>query len=125
MPDDTAAAEPDATAETGPTLDPADWTAFRAQAHRMLDDIVDYIERIREQPVWRPIPVEVRNRFREPLPRRPTALAEVHEAFLDDVLPYATGNVHPAFMGWVHGGGNPVGMLAEMLAGGLNANLGG
>src|SRR5262249_47531739 len=76
-------------------------------------------------PVWRPIPAEVRNRFREPLPRRPTALAEVHEAFLDDVLPYATGNVHPAFMGWVHGGGNPVGMLAEMLAGGLNANLGG
>jgi len=28
-------------------------------------------------------------------------------------------------MGWVHGGGNPVGILAEMLAAGLNANLGG
>jgi glutamate/tyrosine decarboxylase-like PLP-dependent enzyme len=28
-------------------------------------------------------------------------------------------------MGWVHGGGSPVGMLAEMLAAGLNANLGG
>ncbi len=28
-------------------------------------------------------------------------------------------------MGWVHGGGSAVGMLAEMLAGGLNANLGG
>ena len=28
-------------------------------------------------------------------------------------------------MGWVHGGGTPVGMLAEMLAAGLNANLGG
>ncbi len=28
-------------------------------------------------------------------------------------------------MGWVHGAGTPVGMLAEMLAGGLNANLGG
>ena len=27
-------------------------------------------------------------------------------------------------MGWVQGGGNPVGMLAEMLAAGLNANLG-
>ena len=39
--------------------------------------------------------------------------------------PYATGNLHPRFMGWVHGGGNPVGMLAELLAGGLNANLGG
>src|SRR5262249_16490037 len=29
------------------------------------------------------------------------------------------------FMGWVHGGGNPTGVLAEMLAAGLNANLGG
>jgi aromatic-L-amino-acid decarboxylase len=28
-------------------------------------------------------------------------------------------------MGWIHGGGTPVGMLAEMLASGLNANLGG
>jgi glutamate/tyrosine decarboxylase-like PLP-dependent enzyme len=28
-------------------------------------------------------------------------------------------------MGWVHGGGNVVGALAEMLAAGLNANLGG
>ena len=28
-------------------------------------------------------------------------------------------------MGWVHGGGTPVGMLAEMLAASLNANLGG
>jgi glutamate/tyrosine decarboxylase-like PLP-dependent enzyme len=41
------------------------------------------------------------------------------------ILPYAVGNAHPAFMGWVHGGGTPVGMLAEMLAAGLNANLGG
>jgi hypothetical protein len=29
-----------------------------------------------------------------------------------DVLPFAAGNVHPGFMGWVHGGGTPVGMLA-------------
>jgi glutamate/tyrosine decarboxylase-like PLP-dependent enzyme len=42
-----------------------------------------------------------------------------------EVLPYALGNVHPGFMGWVQGGGTPVGMVAEMLAGGLNANLGG
>ena len=42
-----------------------------------------------------------------------------------EVLPYAQGNVHPGFMGWVNGGGTPVGMVAEMLAGGLNANLGG
>ena len=27
-------------------LGPSDWPAFRAQAHRMLNDIVDYLESI-------------------------------------------------------------------------------
>ena len=91
----------------------------------MLDDILDYVENIRERPVWRPIPEDVRARFRAEIPAEPAALADVHDEFMQHVLPYATGNVHPGFMGWVHGGGNPVGVLAEMLAAGLNANLGG
>jgi len=91
----------------------------------MLDDMLDYVERIRERPVWQPIPDELRRRFRSPLPTAPTELEAVHDQFLRDILPYATGNTHPGFMGWVHGGGSPVGMLAEMLAAGLNANLGG
>jgi aromatic-L-amino-acid/L-tryptophan decarboxylase len=109
----------------GGSLDPADWPGFRAQAHRMLDDIIDYIEHIRERPVWQPIPDAVRARMHAPIPRRPSPLADVHASFMRDVLPYATGNSHPGFMGWVHGGGNPAGMLGEMLAAGLNANLGG
>ena len=56
---------------------------------------------------------------------QPTDLGEVYREFTDFIVPYATGNVHPGFMGWVHGGGTAVGMLAEMLAAGLNANLGG
>jgi aromatic-L-amino-acid decarboxylase len=91
----------------------------------MLDDILDYAELIRERPVWQPIPDEVRALFSAPLPTAPTDLAVVHQEFLRNILPYATGNSHPGFMGWVHGGGNPAGLLAEMLAAGLNANLGG
>jgi glutamate/tyrosine decarboxylase-like PLP-dependent enzyme/glutathione synthase/RimK-type ligase-like ATP-grasp enzyme len=109
----------------GSTLDPSDWPAFRAQAHRMLDDILDYVENIRQRPVWQPIPHEVRSRFHGDVPEAPSDLAAVHGEFMRDILPYTTGNVHPGFMGWVHGGGTPVGMLAEMLAAGLNANLGG
>jgi glutamate/tyrosine decarboxylase-like PLP-dependent enzyme len=107
------------------TLDPSDWRDFREQAHRMLDDILDYTQQLRERPVWQPIPQDVRNSFREPLPQESTDLAVVHRRFMQDILPYAIGNAHPGFMGWVHGGGNPVGMLADMLAAGLNANLGG
>src|SRR5262249_22013216 len=66
-----------------------------------------------------------RAQFRAELPRQPSELGEVYRLFSDSIAPYATGNVHPGFMGWVHGGGSAVGMLAEMLAAGLNANLGG
>lgn len=91
----------------------------------MLDDMFNYLEGIRDRPVWQPIPRSVRESFREGLPRTPTRLDEAHSKFMTQVLPYAVGNAHPRFMGWVHGGGTATGMLAEMLAAGLNANLGG
>jgi hypothetical protein len=108
-----------------PDLDPQDWPADRAQAHRMLDDILDYVQNVRSRPVWRPIADAVREGIRQPCPTAPSSLAEVHGEFMRLILPYATGNVHPGFMGWVHGGGTVAGLLAEMLAAGLNANLGG
>ena len=43
-------------------------------------------------------------------------LAAVHEKLMRFVLPYGTGNVHPNFMGWIHGGGTPAGILVEMPA---------
>ncbi len=107
------------------SLDPADWAAFRRQAHHMLDDMLGAMEHLAEQPVWRPIPEEVRVRFRAPLPLEPGTLAQVHEEFMTSILPFTARNAHPGFMGWVQGGGTAVGMLAEMLAAGLNANLGG
>src|SRR3989475_2429575 len=107
------------------TLDPSDWKSVRAQGHRMLDDMLDYLQDIRKRPVWQPIPKEVRSLFRQGMPQKQTDLSAAHEIFMHDILPFAVGNAHPRFMGWVHGGGTAVGMLAEMLAAGLNANLGG
>jgi len=109
----------------GITLDPEDWTELRAMGHRMLDDMFDYIEHVRERPVWQPIPQAARDQFHAELPRKPTEIGEAYDQFSRFVAPYTSGNIHPGFMGWVHGGGTPVGMLAEMLAAGLNANLGG
>ncbi len=107
------------------SLDPSSWDDFGRDAHRMLDDMLSHLATIGSQPVWRPIPDAVRERFDEPLPRDPTPLADAHRRFVDDVLPYTAQNPHPGFMGWVQGGGTAVGMVAEMLAAGLNANLGG
>ena len=107
------------------TLDPDDWPALRSQGHRMLDDMFNYLENLRERPVWQPIPEEVRAVFQSVMPAQPAELALAHATFMQKILPYAIGNAHPGFMGWVHGGGTAVGMLAEMLSAGLNANLGG
>jgi Pyridoxal-dependent decarboxylase conserved domain len=115
----------DAAADAPIALDPSNWKSFRDQAHEMLDDMVDYLENIRERPVWQPMSTPVRAWFRSGVPLQPMDLGQVHEEFMQHILPFAAGNVHPGFVGWVHGGGTPVGMLAEMLAGGLNANLGG
>ncbi len=91
----------------------------------MLDDMLDHIQHIREQPVWQPMPQETRGQLREALPRDGQPLEDIHTQFLNNILPYGSGNTHPRFMGWVQGGGTVPGMLAEMLAAGLNANLGG
>jgi aromatic-L-amino-acid/L-tryptophan decarboxylase len=107
------------------SLDPADWSDLRALGHRMVDDMFDHLATLRDNPVWRPMPEPLRQELRQPLPRGPSPASAVYANFQRLVQPYATGNLHPRFMGWVHGAGNPVGMLAELLAGGLNANLGG
>ncbi len=109
----------------GSELDPDDWEEFRALAHEALDGMIDHIRTVRERPVWTPAPPEIRARFTSDLPKEGSSLGEALSLFDEAIKPYATGNLHPAFMGWVHGAGTPVGMVAEMLAAGLNANCGG
>ncbi len=108
-----------------PSLDPQDWSSLRDLGHRLLDDMFDHIAHIRERPVWTPMPPDARAALRRGLPQTGMTPEAAYHLFQDHVQPYATGNVHPGFMGWVHGGGTALGMLAEMLAAGLNANLGG
>jgi len=106
-------------------LDPDDWDAFGRESHRALDDMVEFLRTMRERAVWVRTPDEVRHHFKSDLPLSGRAFGDVLDDFDQLIKPYATGNTHPAFMGWVHGAGTPVGMVAEMLAAGLNANCGG
>ncbi len=107
------------------SLDPENWAELRGLGHQMVDDMFDHLEQVRQRPVWTRMPDSKRERLRGRLPRRPARASDVYADFTELIRPYATGNTHPGFMGWVHGGGTAVGMLAELLAGGLNANLGG
>lgn len=104
------------------TLDPADWEEMRAMAHRMVDDMLDYQRDLRENPVWRKPTEAVKDALNQPLPKEEQAIINIYEEFLTHILPYNKGNVHPRFWGWVQGTGTPLGMLADMLASGMNPN---
>jgi aromatic-L-amino-acid decarboxylase len=107
------------------TLDPEDWTAFRRLAHEALDEAVDYIEQARARPVWSPVPEEIRSLLSESVPLEESSLDTIYQEFKTAILPYATGNVHPRFFGWVHGSGQAGNIVAEILASAMNSNCGG
>jgi glutamate/tyrosine decarboxylase-like PLP-dependent enzyme len=107
------------------TLDPDDWDALRAIGHQILDDMFDYQQGLRARPVWQAMPESAHAALRTPLPTGPGQLEDAYRTLQEAVIPYTVGNPHPGFMGWVHGAGTPVGMLAELIGGALNANVGG
>lgn len=107
------------------TLDPHDWDAMRALGHRMVDDMMTYLQNRREAPVWQPTPNEVTARLKQAVPLEPMGAEAAYEDFLGDVLPYVMGNTHPRFWGWIMGPGTPLGALADMLASAVNPNMGG
>jgi aromatic-L-amino-acid/L-tryptophan decarboxylase len=113
------------TLRTEESLDPEDWDELRSLGHRMVDDLLTYLQTIRERPVWRPIPADVRSFFKGPVPRKPEGAEQAYADFREQVLPHPMGNIHPRFWGWVMGTGTPMGALAEMLAAGMNPNMGG
>jgi aromatic-L-amino-acid decarboxylase len=109
----------------GDSLDPDDWAALRALAHRAVDDAFEYVADVRTRPVWQSVPDEVIAQLRKPVPRRPQGAEQVYEDFRRIVLPYPMGNLHPRFWAWYMGSGSASGAVAEFLAAIVNPNLGG
>lgn len=107
------------------TLDPSDWTELQALSHRIADDAISYLRDVRERPVWRDMPVDVRKSFQTGLPRSPVPIADIYREVAENVMPYPMGNVHPRFWSWYMGSSNFTGALADFLAAIQGSNLGG
>src|SRR5688572_10737900 len=119
----TAAAPSDSPALTSErSLDPESWPAMRALGHRMLDDVMTYLETIAERPVWQKPTTAALEAYRAPIPMAATSPESVYDEYLEHILPFVMGNGHPRFWGWVTGTGTPLGMLADMLASGVNVH---
>lgn len=97
---------------------------MRQTAHALLDAALDKLERAYDGRVWTPLPDELKSALKAPVPMQGMPHEEVAKR-LTSLLPYGAGNTHPRFFGWVHGSGNPGGLLPEMVAAAMNANCGG
>ena len=109
--------------DVGAELDPADWQDFRRIGRELIDEAFGWLETLPERPVWQPVPRAVRERLQSGPPETGGGIAAALEEFRRDVLPHPLGNGHPRFWGWVIGSGDPVGVLAELLAAVMNPNL--
>lgn len=103
------------------TLDPQNWAELRQLGHEMLDDMFAFLQTVRERPAWQPVPAEVHKNLSGPLPIEAQGAEQAYEDFKNNVLPYPIA-IHPRFWAWVCGTGSPGGMLAEMLAAGMNSS---
>ncbi|WP_417211712.1 pyridoxal phosphate-dependent decarboxylase family protein [Antarctobacter sp.] len=107
------------------TLDPATWDELQALARRVVDDGIAHVRDVRDRPLWRDIPAEVKAAFCAPLPRGPSDLPEVYQQLCETLMPYPMGNIHPRFWMWYMGSGSYSGALAEFMAAIDGSNLGG
>lgn len=109
---------------TDNTLDPEDWESVRKLSHDMIDDVIDYLQNVRNRPVWQSIPQHTKSLLSEAsLPNHSTPLTDVYKTFEEHILPYTKGNIHPRFWAWVQGTGTITGVLADMLASAMNPNV--
>lgn len=108
--------------DEGHRIDPADWDQFRAQMHDLVESCVDRMQGARDLP-WQTKPDEMGVGLEDIA--APREAGAVFAQITQDIMPYATGNTHPRFFGWVHGTGVPAAVGAEMIAATMNSNCGG
>jgi aromatic-L-amino-acid decarboxylase len=99
---------------------------FRRLGYRAVDMLTEHLAALPRQPCRSGVPDDLRRELLEAaLPDGPTRA----DALLDDVgskvLAYPMGNGSPRFFGWVNSPAAPLGVLAELLAAGLNPSVAG
>ena len=76
-----------AAAKAAQSLDPADWTAYRAKAHAALDLALDHVAKAAQRPVWQPVPDLIKQASAAPLPAHGQGLDKTIEDTQRLILP--------------------------------------
>jgi aromatic-L-amino-acid/L-tryptophan decarboxylase len=106
------------------SLGTGDLEEFRRAGHELVDAVADHLAELPERPVWQPLPDDLRAELLSlPLPDGPSGLGPLAGTMARDVLPFAMGNGHPAFFGWVNSPPSLAGVLASLTAAAMNPSV--
>jgi aromatic-L-amino-acid decarboxylase len=100
---------------------------FRRSGYEIVDRLAELIRTIADRPITRGLPPEsVRRRLRadRPLPSGGEDAGALLRRATDLVLDLSLYNGHPRFWGYTTAPPAPIGILGDLLASGVNANLG-
>ena len=53
------------------SLDPQNWDEMRKLGHRMVDEMMAYLETVRGRPIWQQMPSDVQRFFTQPKALKP------------------------------------------------------
>jgi aromatic-L-amino-acid/L-tryptophan decarboxylase len=86
---------------------------FRDLGHRLVDTLAVYLDKLPQEPVYQPLPKEVRRELEKmEIPAEGSSAEDVIEGFLRLVLPYGRGQNHPCFAAFVDPAASKLSMLA-------------
>jgi glutamate/tyrosine decarboxylase-like PLP-dependent enzyme len=105
-----------------------EWTEeeIRRVGYQVVDLISEYLTQLPHDPVFRPCPDELIERFADaPLPRTGQNADSLLGEFRNDVLAHPFGNGHPRFFGWVNSPPAVIGIFADALAATMNPSVAG
>lgn len=104
-----------------------DAAAFREAGHRLVDRLAELLESIPRRPVTpgeTPATVRKALGLGGPLPEHGEEAGALLERTADLLFDHSLFNAHPRFLGYITASPAPIGVLGEMLAAAVNANVG-
>jgi glutamate/tyrosine decarboxylase-like PLP-dependent enzyme len=99
---------------------------FRRLGYRAIDLLADHLASLSSSPCRSPVPADVQHALmRQRLPEDPSEPDALLDYVASTIFRYPMGNGSPRFFGWVNSPPAPAGVLAELLAAGLNPSVAG